>query len=833
MKTVVYVLDADYIVENGQPLVRLFGTTKDGSSVCVLDAHEPYLYAAPSKITKELQERILRIKEPSAKRIEVVKLKVGAEEQDVLKIYTFLPSDIPNLRDVLKRMREIGHEGCYEYAINFYKRYLIDKRIAPGSWYAVDGEEIKKGWQFDHILRAEKIEPLQGAGQPKLRVLAFDLESYEEGGRSRIVMASVHGERLRKVYTYQKAKYPDFVEVVENEKELLEKLIKSIREQDPDLVATYNGDEFDFALLRERCEELGVRLVLSRDGEEMKFARRMRISSARLNGRVHIDLYQFVNNILRFHLDTEVLTLDAVAAEVLGDRKIELQYEQMLEAWRSGKDLAKFAEYNLKDSELAYRLAKAFLPQILEFARVVGQPPFDVSRMAYSQLVEWYLTRRAHEMGYIAPNQPKFDEVRERQERPAYTGGFVKEPLGGLHEKIAVMDFRSLYPSIIASHNISPETLNCSCCKNMGHKVPGTKYHFCKKKQGFYSAVVRGLIEERLKIKTKLGKLKPGSQEYADLKLEEQALKMITNASYGALAYTGAKWYCYECADASAAYGRYYIGQTIASAEKAGFTVIYADTDSCFVKSGTREGIEKAAAGFIKTTNEGLPGIMELELQGVYERGVFIPKGAGYARNSKAVSARRKAKLSVRGTAKKRYALIDKKGTLTIRGLETVRRDWCQLAKTVQAEVLRFVLQKQDKAGAIAYMTGVIEKVRAKKVALRDLIIYEQLTKPLEEYKQVGPHVVAARKIKEHGRPYGPGMIVMYVITEGKGSISQRAEPVEDANVKSIDAEYYINNQIVPAGMRVLQVLGVSEEELKGMGKQATIKKFVRKPAGS
>ncbi|MBI4017805.1 MAG: ribonuclease H-like domain-containing protein [Candidatus Aenigmarchaeota archaeon] len=816
----VFLVDADYIVEDGKPLVRLFGVDANGASVCVLDTYEPYLYAAPTHVTKELQDRIS--KQDGVTRVDVVKKNLNGQETDVIRVYAATPSDIPNVRDALKRFREIGHEGCYEYTINFYKRYLIDRGVAPGAWYDVDGNDVKKNyeWDFKVIVKAKSIRPASGE-KPKLRTLAFDIESYEEGGKTRIIMLSLYGERYKRVYTYKKAKYASYVDTVKDEKELLQAFVNAVRAYDPDVLVTYNGDEFDFALLGERCDELGIRLTLGRDGKEVTHVRRMRVSSARLAGRVHMDLYQLVNNILKFHLDTETLTLDAVASEVLGDRKIEVTYEQMLEAWRSGQT-ARLAEYNLKDSELTYRLALHFMPLVNVLARIVGQPPFDVSRMSYSQLVEWYLTRQAHAMGYITPNQPKFEEIEHRRGR-TYAGGYVKEPIGGIHEGIAVMDFRSLYPSIIASHNISPETLDCADCE--GVRVPGTKHHFCKKRKGFYSTVVRGLIEERLRIK---GQIRKAGHEQEDLKLEEQALKMVTNASYGALAYVGAKWYSYECAESAAAYGRYYIELTITEAEKSGFTVIYADTDSCFVKSGGKiKNVEKAAAEFKDNMNKKLPGIsepadvrnisnrgskiMELELQGTYTRGIFIPKGSGH------------------GTAKKRYALIDSKGNLTIRGLETVRRDWCALAKNVQREVLMYILKKKDKEGAIGYMKSVVEKVQKKNIPIRDLVIHEQLTKRLEEYRQIGPHVVAARKIKERGRPYGPGMVVAYVIAEGNGSISQRAEPLEDASVERIDSDYYINNQIVPAGMRVLQVLDVTEDELKGLGSQQTIRKFVKK----
>jgi DNA polymerase I/DNA polymerase-2 len=223
-----------------------------------------------------------------------------------------------------------------------------------------------------------------------------------------------------------------------------------------------------------------------------------------------------------------------------------------------------------------------------------------------------------------------------------------------------------------------------------------------------------------------------------------------------------------------------------------------------FVK--TERDIKESVEMFLKKVNEILPGMLELDLQGFYKRGIFIPRGVGP------------------GTAKKRYALIDDKKTLTIRGLETVRRDWCNLAKKVQRRVLELILSKKDVNGAVEYVQDVIRKLKQKKIPLKDLTIYEQLTKPLSEYKAIGPHVVAARKIKERGRPIGEGMIIMFVITKGKGSISQRAEPIEDANIKDIDEDYYIHHQIVPAALRILTVLGVNEEQLIGRSLKSFLK---------
>jgi DNA polymerase I/DNA polymerase-2 len=813
MKLQFCLLDADYIREGERTIIRLWGKTSEGKKVAILDHNfYPYFYVLPLKNKiKDAMEKIKSEVEKSKEKIlkiEIMKRKLGLEEREFLKIYCYNPQDTQHIRELIKKFEKKrgGNllEEEYEYGFNFYKRYLIDNSFSGFCWLEVEGEKIEKPWNVDIVLKATRIEKIKKNELPKLKILAFDLETIEEKGEHRIVMISIYGKNYRKVLTIREVESEE-VEVFKSEKGILEKFVEIVKKENPDIILTYNGDSFDFPVLERRAKELKVKLDFSRDNSEVKFERRARISSARIYGIVHLDLFDFVNNILSPQLQTEVLTLDAVASELLGDKKIEMEYEEIIETWRKRKDLKKLVEYCLKDAELTFRLGEYLLPQIVELSKLVAQLPFDVSRMTYSQLVEWFLSKKAFLLGYIIPNQPKWEEIQRRRARPSYIGGFVKEPIAGIHENIAVMDFRSLYPSIMATFNVSPETLNCECCKNNGYKVPGLPYWFCKREKGFVSSVIRELIEKRAAIKKEMRRLRKSSKEWERLNNEQFAIKTISNAMYGSFAFAGAKWYCYECAESLAAFGRKFIGMIIEEAEMEGFDVIYCDTDSIFIK--VKEGdLKKRTFEFLEKINEKLPGMIELDLQGFYKRGIFIPRGIAP------------------GTAKKRYALIDERGNLTIRGLETVRRDWCLLAKEVQRKVLEFVLRDNDIDKAVEYVRSVVKKLRERKIPLRELIIYEQLTKPLSEYKQISPHVAAARKIKERGRPIGIGMIVMFVITRGKGSISERAEPIEDVNLEQVDVDYYINNQIVPAALRVLQVLGVNEEKL--LGKVSGLERF-------
>jgi DNA polymerase elongation subunit (family B) len=654
-----YLLDSDYIEENNQTIVRLFCKDTNGKTIICLDYDfEPYFYiiAKEGKIN-EAKKRVEAIKSVKIKKAEIIERILSGEKKKFVKVFCFKSVDVPNVRDIVKGWKDLVEEE-YEYSINFYKRYVIDNQIE--GWIEVEGKEIKKKYKADKVLKVEKIKPKKSDELPKLKIMSFDTESVDEAGKQIIIMLSLKSGGFEKVLTYHKDKhYGRYVEVLKDEKELLERFVKIISEQDPDILLGFNSDEYDAQLIQKRAEELKVDLTLSRDFSRLKFARRARISTARFKGLVHIDLFQFINNILSPQLQTEVLSLDAVSAELLNDNKIEIEYEDIIESWRKSKDLAKLAEYCLKDSDLTLRLGEFILPQIYELAELSGQLLFDTSRMTYSQLVEWHLSKRAFAMNTIIPNQPKWDEIERRREYSPYEGGFVKEPIGGLHEEIAVMDFRSLYPSLIATFNISPETLNCGKRKE-GYEVPGTDYWFCKEPEGFVSTVIRELIETRVKIKERIKKLK-ASEEKNRLEREQFAVKTVCNATYGYFGFASSKWYCRECASSSAAFGRFYIKKVIDEAEKEGFTVIYGDTDSMFVK--TKGNLKVKVKSFLKRMNDVLPGIIELDLQGIYQRGIFIPRGVGP------------------GTAKKRYALIDDKGVLTIRGLEKVRRDWSTVAK--------------------------------------------------------------------------------------------------------------------------------------------------------
>ena len=209
--------------------------------------------------------------------------------------------------------------------------------------------------------------------------------------------------------------------------------------------------------------------------------------------------------------------------------------------------------------------------------------------------------------------------------------------------------------------------------------------------------------------------------------------------------------------------------------------------------------IEERITELLSSINQNLPEDMELELEGYYDRGFFVTK--------------------------KRYAVIDD-GEITVKGLELVRRDWAPIAKNTQQAILEAILRDASPDKAKKIVKEIIKKLEKGEVENKDLVIHTKLTKKPENYKQTAPHVVAADKLRLNGTKVTSGSIIAYIITKGRGSISQRAEPVEYIGNQSYDPEYYIENQVLPATLRILEAIGYSKEQIMNNEKQMSLDSF-------
>ena len=823
MKEELVLIDADYTLIGNEPAVRLYCKDIKGKSVLVLDStFKPYFYVMPkegkaNELKKKIEGLDTKKLETKILKVEIVERKWKLEKTKFVKVIIDNPKKIPEMRDVVKDWKDV--EETYEYDISFYRRYIIDKQLEPLGWIEVIGEEsvAEKNYQVDRIIRVGSVEASESFRKIGFKILAFDTEWIEKSGKPELIMLSVVGNSgyRRVLTTWHWDRRPSHVEVLKGEKELIERFIQIVKEEDPDFLAGYNSDGFDIPMLKDRATELKVPLKLGRDNVPVYVVRRGRISSAKIKGRVHVDIFDFINHILSPSMKSEVLTLNEVAQELLGLEKKKMKYKDMVEIWSKKEKIETLVEYCEWDSELTLRLAEHILPQIFALCKTTGQLPFDVTRYTYSQLVESFYMRKAFLDGSLIPNRPKTDEIERRRMQPAYKGAIVIEPKKGIHSDILVFDFRSLYPSVIVTHNISPETFNCGHkeCEEK-NKVPEEKFYFCIKTKGFIPKYLEEIIRARQEIKKKMRRLKKDTEEYKLLDNQQFALKTIANASYGYFGFIGAKWYKRECGASVAASGRYYITSVIGEAKKFGFEIIYSDTDSLMARYPekiSREKLKEIGEKFVEIFNNKLPGIIELEFRDLYKGGIFV--------------AREKGGIG----AKKRYALLDYDGNIEIRGYEAVRRDWCELSKRIQRDVLVTILKERNPGKAVQLVRDTIKKINDGKVDLEDLTILEQITRPLSAYKQIGPHVKAAQKAIARGRPIGEGSVIRFIITKGKGSISDRAEPAEDVKPNQYDPDYYIGHQILPASIRVLKALGITEQEILGGKRQKKLEMFFKK----
>lgn len=807
-------LDATYKVTEGKAAIVLFGKTIDGKQISVIDSNfEPYFYVVPKEgasIIEKLEK--IRIENEDGvsfvtKAESIIKKFLG-KEVFAIKACTNLPSSVPIIREIVKEWDAI--ESAHEFDIPFARRYLIDKNITPlvlheatGSFTAQKSKAL--------VFNAESIEQAGTDTLQNPKVLAFDIETYSnldmaiDANKNPIIMLSFYGENFRKVFVWKRFDTSlDFVEFVESEERLIEKFKETIESFKPDILTGYFSDGFDLPYMKTRAEKYRIKLDIGLDFSELKI-KSGRETIAAINGITHLDIFKFIKRVMGATMETYSYDLDAVASELLDEKKHDVSLAELPNAWDKNDGLEKYCKYCLHDSYLTYNLAVKMLPTLIEMVKIVGIPMYDVNRMGFSQLVEWYIMKQAPNFNEIAPNKPSYNEVQRRR-MSTYQGAFVYEPKPGLYKDIVVFDFRSLYPTIIGSHNICPDMIDCLCCKDAAQVINdgNEKHWFCMKRKGFIPILIEDLITRRMRIKEIIKEEK--DEKFAFLDARQNSLKLLANSFYGYLGFFGARWYSLESARSVTAFGRMYIHKVIDKAQKEGFVVLYSDTDSVFL---TLDGKTKGEAeNFAERINAELPGLMELEYDGFYPAGIFVS-----------------AKMSPAG-AKKKYALLSEQGALKIKGFETVRRNWSLIAKNAQEKVLEIILRDNDTQKALEYVKEVIINLKNKKIPVEEVIMHTQLQKEIVDYANKGPHVAAAQRLKNRGKQIAPGMVIKYIVTQGSDIIRNRVKLPDEIKDSDYDADYYINNQVIPAVERIFNVLGYTKEDLLETKEQTKLAGF-------
>ena len=680
------------------------------------------------------------------------------------------------LIDIAQRLRRAGLD-VYEADIRPPERYLMERFItAPVSF---SGQV-----QADGLLLNAQIKPHPDY-RPRLKLVSLDIETSEQGD---LYSIALEGCGQRQVYMLGKASETDSavdfdLEFCASRGELLQRLNQWMALHDPDAIIGWNVIQFDMRVLHEHARRLGIPLLLGRGASEMQWREhgsRNNHFFASAAGRLIID---GIESLRSATWSFPSFSLENVAQTLLGEGKdISTPYQRMDEINRMFvEDKPALARYNLKDCELVTRIFEhtELLTFLLERASVTG---LEADRSGGSVAAFYHLYMPLmHRQGFVAPNLG--DNPPQ-----ASPGGFVMESQPGLYESVLVLDYKSLYPSIIRTFLIDPLGLVEGLRDPRDEaSVPGFRGARFSRTRHCLPAIIERVANGREVAKR---------EKNAPL---SQALKIIMNAFYGVLGSSGCRFFDTRLASSITLRGHEIMLKTRALIEAKGYSVIYGDTDSTFVRLRSEHSEADASRigrELVSDVNQwwqahvqaqyGLSSALELQFETHYRR-FLMPTIRGAEEGSK-----------------KRYAGMierpDGQLEMVYKGLETVRSDWSPLAQQFQQALYERIFKRQP------YQDYVRDFVRSTLAGEHDeLLIYrKRLRRPLSDYERnVPPHVRAARLADDyndqHGRPrqYQRGGSIRYVITVAG------PQPLENLTA-AVDYDHYLTRQLQPVADAIL-----------------------------
>ncbi|MEM3387561.1 MAG: DNA-directed DNA polymerase I [Nitrososphaerales archaeon] len=714
---------------------------------------------------------------------------------------------------------------AWEADIKYYENYLYDSNLICGAYYTVEEsiKPIKYEIPSSVERRLQKIleeaDPdlrdyicewasLLSQPLPHLRRVSLDIEvlaseanripNPEEAAQQVIAAAMVGDDGLKKVLVLKRnddaVAAPLIGEGVvfklyENESDLIREVFSTIL-QYPILV-TFNGDQFDLNYLYHRAQRLGfskdeIPITLGRDVSYIKHG-------------VHIDLYKTFNNrslqIYAFGGKYVEHTLGAVAEALLEESKIDFEGEI---SELSAEELARYC-YN--DAHLAMRLTtfkgELLCKLLIVLCRIAKMPLDDVSRLGVSNWIRSMLFFEHRRRNILIPKQRELEEKGGAAttaiiKGKKYKGGVVIEPKAGVYFDVSVLDFASLYPSIIKVYNLSYETVRCIHEECRSNIVPETNHWTCKKKRGITSLLIGSLRDLRVNYYKHLAKERSLSEDDRELYgIVSQALKVILNASYGVMGAEIFPLYCLPVAEATAALGRYVINRTIEKSHELGIEVIYGDTDSLFLRSPNPDQLDA-----IKKWAESELNI-ELELDKTYRYVAFSQR-------------------------KKNYMGVLTDGKVDVKGLTGKKSHIPAFIKQAfydSLKILSEVKTKEDFDKAKDSIRELLRKryldLKNRRIPLQDLAFNVMIGKAPDKYTETTPqHVRAAKLLMAKGKEVKAGEIIAYVKTITPPGV----KPISMATPDEVDTVKYLE-QLKSTFDQILDALGYEFNEIMGVTK--------------
>ncbi len=758
--------------DNEQTTINIFGRLENGKSFGAIIPFKPYFYM------REDDEK--KVKLLTEKAMIEKTILVNKENEKVIKISH-------NSQTELNKIAKAIHQkdvNTYEADLTPSMRYLIEKDIY--STIEILGES-EPSESVDLVFKNPSIKPIE-ADIP-LKVISIDIESNKN--TSELFCIGIYNPE-KKINLIISDKKVDSAISCKDERELLTKFKEEMIKSDADIITGWHVIDFDLDFLRKKFDEHNIPFNFGRTNERIRIKIEdnfFRNSTATIPGRQVLDGLNLIKDPfiqeapLIKNKNFDSYTLEDVSQEMLGEGKLisgKDRHEEIEKLYE--KDKKRVVDYNMQDCKLAYDLLikTKILELAIERSSLTGLPlnKLTGSIVAFDSL---YI-REAHKRGIVSPTT----RYTEREER--IKGGFVMEPKPGIYQNVLVMDFKSLYPSMMKTFNIDPLSILDKKEKN---SIESPNKAYFKNEDGILPHILEKLHFAREKAKKE------------KRELSSYAIKIIMNSFFGVLASPNCRYYNLAMANAITHFGQMIIQLTAKKIEEKGYKVIYSDTDSVFVETDLNKektiSLGKELQKYINLFYEEFvkkeysrKSFLELEFKKHY-LSLLLPK----VRNSEKEKG-----------SKKRYAgLVEKDGKeeVEIVGLEAIRGDWTQAAKDFQIELLNKIFHKQD---PINFIKEYIKKIEAGK--LNDKLIYRKsIRKNLSEYiKTTPPHVKAARQLDNL-----ESNIIEYIVTiEGP-------EPIQKLKHK-IDYGHYIKKQITPIADSILYFFKTSVEEILKNSKQ-------------
>jgi DNA polymerase, archaea type len=727
---------------------------------------------------------------------------------------------------------------CWEADIKYFENYVYDRGLKVGTYYKVTRGELRP---IDKEVAGEVRRSLDSIlakasgdaaayikawaellGQPlsTFKRIACDIEVANEENRipdpeiadREVIAVSFYNDKESIVYMVDKTGQDKSLDgaltgyshtVFPDEASLLRATFAKM--MDYPFLITFNGDDFDLRYLKHRAmrKEIGIK------EEEIPIA--LQRQEASLKHGVHIDLYRFFNNksiqVYVYNNKYSEHTLNGIAEALLGKEKFSF------EGNIAELPLVKLADYCLNDSALTYELTSAndslLMKMLLVISRIAKMPMNDAARLGVSNWIRSMLFYDHRRVGALIP---RMDELKQKGGASSeaiikgkkYKGGLVIEPKPGIYFGVSVLDFASLYPSIIKVHNLSYETVNCIHEDCRSNRVPDTDHWICRRRSGIESLLIGSLRDLRVGHYKALAKDKTLPKESKDLySTVTQGLKVILNASYGVMGFETFALYCLPVADATAALGRDAITRTIEKCKQEGVSVIYSDTDSLFIENPDKEKV----ADVLKWADKELG--VELEVDKTYRYVAF-------------------------SQLKKNYFGVLQDGTADIKGLTGKKSQTPEFLKNQfyeMLDILGAVYSQADfvqaKARIKKLLTDMVASLKERKIPIDDLSFNVMMGKSIGGYRstkapepvkrefqrrgeqsflherpvesqEVGisaasmsglpQHVKAAILLRNSNKEVKAGELISFVKTKGGHGV----KPTAQAKPEDIDVEKYI-----------------------------------------